>query len=229
MTACGCSPPRPTLGGSPGRRAGWRCRCWTNGPSWTASSSWYARTGAGCPVTAVKEACTCALHVRHHPITRRRPTGTRHRRRHRQPGRALLRLRGHRDQALGEHRLHAGGRGGNRRGQVRRELRRRPRRTGAGTTTRLRPGPLRRRRRAPLVGGVRNDEPRSRHRTASSSPRVWAPSWRASPGTASWSSPPSTACRRSSGGWAWMSWAVVAGTGRSPKFLRPGQRRLSPR
>ncbi len=59
--------------------------------------------------------------------------------------------------------------------------------------------------------------------------RVWAPSWSASPGTASWSSPPSTACRRSSGGWAWMSCAVVAGTGRTPKFLRPGQRRLSPR
>ena len=102
--ASGCSGPTRTRTGSPGRRAGWRCRC-SSRDDFLGSIE--ALVAADVELGAVgwgEEPLPAAVHVRVRGVPRRPRGAPGDLLLHRQPGRVLLRLRGEAGQDLDLHR-----------------------------------------------------------------------------------------------------------------------------
>ena len=130
--ASGCSGPNRTPRGWPARPAGSRCRCWRPRTSWPASTRWSRADAAWVPARAEQ-----SLYLRPFMFASEAFLGVRageagHLLLHRQPGRGLLRLRCAAGQDLDLHQLHPCRAGRDRRGQVRRQLRRQPGRPAGG-------------------------------------------------------------------------------------------------
>ena len=119
------------------------------------------------------EPLPAAVHVRLGGLPRRPAGQAGHLLLHRQPGRALLRLRGQAGVDLDLHQLHPGRSRRHRRGQVRRQLRGQPGRPAGGGRPRLRPGDVRRRGRARLGRGAgRHERLPGHHRQRAGHPRA---------------------------------------------------------